>query len=353
VPNDHVDPFKHVSPDAIVIDTKNQEIVKDWLDQKVKNYDSSLSELRLLMAGPYDIQNLKPYQTDRMAFPLAPLHSPTEHHKLRQEFTNYGQYDDWTRGEAELLPRDVVPTINFFGEDALNQELATVAKSVLATAVHHNPQRVSKLLSATGDQTNLATGEVMWDISEAYYGLPASPGPIRSLVHEITHAASPSGPRPEFIRILKDENATKRHLGVESGNLPTIFAFNTMWMDVARANLEFFEKRFFSVDGDGTLGMITNDENTTQHGIDECIAMLAADFAYPDGIEVPLNEWPNDIIMATEITWNFIRNGNSSQLLPINAEEIDQVRTELKEAYSAYCTSRKTREATDHLTPQP
>lgn len=340
-----IDPFKHVDPDTLVLGAKDNETVGKWIEHKAQKYDSSLNELRLLMSEYYPVQNLETYQTQRMTFPLGPLNDPAQYRNLSNEFVNYDQYDDWIRGDAKLRKADKKKTVFWFGDSPADQELGKLAESTLHTAVYRNQQRIQSIVSGTGHVTNPETGEVMWAIQDAYYGLMDSPNPLRALVHELTHGATPSN--PEIIRMPEVDG--KKHLGVESGNLPAIFGFNTMWIDVARKNLEFFDKRFFSARGDATMPLICKSASNTQRAIGECIAMLCADFSIPEGIEVPLDQWPEDVIRATEITWNFIRNGNSSKLLPIPADEMDYVRSGLMNAYDIYTTTRREREAKESV----
>lgn len=53
------------------------------------------------------------------------------------------------------------------------------------------------------------------------------------------------------------------------------------------------------------------------------------------------DEWPEGIKKTVDITWNFIRHGNKSNLQPIPSEELTNIRERILEYYTQYKALRK------------
>lgn len=218
-------------------------------------------------------------------------------------------------------------------DDPPQRHLASLAKNVLNTIVVNDKNRVRQIQLSDMNATSPSTGDVYWDMFGAYATLPENLYGMQSLIHEIIHATAPN-----FRKQNGENPQDKFRLAIESGTLPAMLEFYKTWNNTYVDNFDFFKKRFYDAEGDGTLAMV---KEGNMGGIDsgampEFIAMLCTDFVLPSKDGIPLEEWPENVVSVVATTWNFVRHGNASEFKPMEIDEVITMRQELLKHYATY-----------------
>lgn len=311
----------------------NDRIIEN-VEQKVDIYDQSVNQAYQKICKAYELTPQALYKTDD-SHPKWYFDKPDA---LKADIENYQDFFPWLDGNVPEKPAFGEETKILFNlEDPPQRPLASLAQQTLETMLLIDRQRVRSLLLGADNVTNTVKGEVSWCLPDAYALLPDSPDTHAALIHEITHAAIPNL-RKDFL----NGRDGKFFLGTESGSYPDLLKFKTMWMDTIQIILPFFQERFFNAKGDQTIGFIKdNGVDGLLRAKHEFVAMLCADYIIPSKENMPPDEWPEDIKHAVDVTWNFIRHGNKSNLQPIPAEEIANVRERILGYYTQYKAIRK------------
>ncbi len=233
---------------------------------------------------------------------------------LPESARNFEAFRQWITGRPQRKPivDDFSPQpdydVNLSGQSWLSLLGSDVGKNML----HQDRHRIRKLTLGEHNLTNPFSGDVEWEAKPySQYKIQINEGSIRTLVHETTHAAVPHIRKTPPGEGEPDQRFT---IGLESGDVLTIIAFDQMWGRTFVNNIDFFKKRFFDVQGDTTFGWI-RDEGAMglRHALFEFQAMLCADLALPDmNQSVTPENYPPDVMDSVLKTWNFIRNGQEA-----------------------------------------
>lgn len=257
---------------------------------------------------------------------------------LEADMQNPENFEQWLRGQSEHIKTpQKIPEINLNRDNPYQLKLEKFVNQVVQALLLTDPSRISSIEIGDENLTGRHSGAVEWNANSHTDKFPIDLSDFAALIHELIHASVPDVRK---IYDIKNSMKGKFSLPFECGTLPDVTDFYVKWFEVFSNNYSFFEKRFFSIKGDGTRSMIaTGDFSGFQRAMAEFIAMLATDFIVPDRNVIHPNEWPEDIVEVVNDTWRFIFNGRAEFSQRDSLAELEKKRGNLRNVFDiSECT---------------